>query len=87
VSGGDRGGGVEQVGGDEIGIHRGGAEARRKAGDLTAKDAEGAKKKLEGHLGPSFAVKAPLIQDDSLKRGEFAPRSLFGPRINAKKRE
>jgi hypothetical protein len=32
---------------------------------------------LEGYLGPSFAVKAPLIQDDRLKRGEFAPRSLF----------
>jgi hypothetical protein len=26
------------------------------------------------NLGPSFAVRAPLIQDDSLKRGEFTPQ-------------
>jgi hypothetical protein len=29
----------------------------------------------KGYLGPPLAVKAPLIQDDRLKRGEFAPRS------------
>jgi len=38
---------------------------------------------LEGYLGPSFAVKAPLIQNDSLKRGEFAPRSFITPQISA----
>jgi hypothetical protein len=27
-----------------------------------------------GDLGPSLAVKAPLVQDDSLRRGEFTPR-------------
>jgi len=36
--------------------------------------------------GPSFAVKAPLIQDDCLKRGEFAPRSLITPQICADER-
>ncbi len=29
-----------------------------------------------GYLDPSFTVKAPFIQDDSLKRGEFAPRCI-----------
>jgi hypothetical protein len=37
-------------------------------------------------LGPSFAVKTPLIQDDSLKRGEFAPRSFILPQIYAETR-
>jgi hypothetical protein len=77
VPGGDRSGGAEQVGRVEIGFT---AETRRKPGILTAKDAEGAKRKSGKRgtgLGPSFAVKAPLIQDDSLKRSEFAPRSLF----------
>jgi hypothetical protein len=41
---------------------------------------------LEGYLGPSFAVKAPLIQDDNLKPGEFAPRSLFGRELTRKTR-
>jgi hypothetical protein len=35
----------------------------------------------KSYPGPSFAVKAPLIQDDSLKRGEFAPRSFITPQI------
>jgi hypothetical protein len=54
---------------------------KSKSGILTAKDAKGAKKsgKRKNNLGPSFAVKALLIQDDGLKRGEFAPRSLFRP--------
>ena len=37
----------------------------------------------KSYPGPSFAVKAPLIQDDSLKRGEFAPRSFITPQICA----
>jgi len=40
----------------------------------------------KSYLGPSFAVKAPLIQDDSLKRGEFAPRSFITPQICADER-
>jgi len=58
MSGGDRGGGVEQVGGVEVIFT---TEARRD---------------LESYLGPSFAVKAPLIQDDDLKRGEFCAARL-----------
>ena len=63
VSGGDRGGGAEQAGGEQLARQL--AISRSKTQGLTAEDAEGAKKKLEGYLGPSFAVKAPLIQDDS----------------------
>jgi len=37
----------------------------------------------KSYPGPSFAVKAPLIQNDSLKRGEFAPRSFITPQISA----
>jgi hypothetical protein len=37
----------------------------------------------KSYPGPSFAVKAPLIQDDSLKHGEFAPRSFITPQICA----
>jgi hypothetical protein len=37
----------------------------------------------KSYPGPSFAVKAPLIQDDRLKRGEFAPRSFITPQICA----
>jgi hypothetical protein len=40
----------------------------------------------KSYPGPSFAVKAPLIQDDSLKRGEFAPRSFITPQICADER-
>ena len=40
----------------------------------------------KSYLGPSFAVKAPLIQDDSLRRGEFAPRSFITPQICADER-
>jgi len=40
----------------------------------------------KSYPGPSFAVKAPLIQDDSLKRGEFAPRSFITPQICANER-
>jgi hypothetical protein len=35
----------------------------------------------KSYPGPSFAVNAPLIQDDSLRRGEFAPRSFILPQI------
>lgn len=52
MSGGDRGGGAEQVGGDEIGFT---AEARRKPGDLTAKGAEGAKEEREKGLPQIYA--------------------------------
>ncbi|MGZ4855769.1 MAG: homing endonuclease associated repeat-containing protein, partial [Candidatus Angelobacter sp.] len=31
---------------------------------------------LECNLGPSLAVKAPLVQDDGLRRGDLAPRDL-----------
>jgi hypothetical protein len=37
----------------------------------------------KSYPGPSFAAKAPLIQDDSLKRGEFAPRSFITPQVCA----
>jgi len=40
----------------------------------------------KSYPGPSFAVKAPLIHDDSLKRGEFAPRSFITPQISAEER-
>jgi hypothetical protein len=59
---------------------------------FTAKDAEDAKEEqrqtyhggtetrrtaeMESNLGPSLAVKAPLVQDDDLKRGDFAPRDF-----------
>jgi hypothetical protein len=33
-------------------------------------------KEMEGNLGPSLAVKAPLVQDDRLMRGDFAPRDF-----------
>jgi hypothetical protein len=31
---------------------------------------------MEGDLGPSLAVKSPLVQDDGLRRGDFAPRGV-----------
>jgi hypothetical protein len=42
VSGGDRGGGAEQVGGEQLAWKL--AISQSQTGDLTAKDAEGAKK-------------------------------------------
>ena len=47
-------------------LHHGGTEAQRG---------------LENYLGPSFAVKAPLIQDDGLKRGEYYAAQLLLPQI------
>src|SRR5438309_6908214 len=32
--------------------------------------------KVECNLGPSLAVKPPLVQDDNLRRGDFAPRGV-----------
>ena len=57
--------------GEKETVHRGGAETRRN---------------LEDFLDPSFAVKAPLAQDDSLERGEFAPRTLLGRELARTKR-
>jgi hypothetical protein len=34
----------------------------------------------EGHLGPSFAVNAPRVQDDGLRRGDFTPRGVMRDR-------
>src|ERR1051325_10806668 len=36
-----------------------------------------ARQNKEGYLGPSLAVKTPLVQDDRRKRGDFAPRGLY----------
>ena len=33
---------------------------------------------MEGHLGPSLAAETPLVQDDGLKRDDFASRASFG---------
>jgi hypothetical protein len=38
----------------------------------------------EGNLGPSLAVKTPLVQDDLLRRDDFASRGSHLARINAK---
>jgi hypothetical protein len=54
--------------------------ARDREQNLTAET----RRNLESYLGPSFAVKVPLIQDDSLKRGEFCAAQLLWPRMNAK---
>jgi hypothetical protein len=54
------------------------AISQNKTGDLTAKDAEGAKEIWDVIQILSFAVKTAVIQNDGLERGEFAPRSLFG---------
>ena len=40
----------------------------------------------KSYPGPSFAVKAPFIQDESLERAEFAPRSFITPQIYADQR-
>lgn len=46
--------------------YHGGTETRR-----TAEQG-----KMECNLGPSLAVKAPLVQDDNLRRGDLAPRDF-----------
>jgi len=39
--------------------------------------------KKEAYLGPSLAVRTPLIQDDDLKRGEFCAARRHLPQMNA----
>jgi hypothetical protein len=46
--------------------------------DGTALTPRGVRK--EGDLGPSLAVNAPLVQDDDLKRADFAARGLYKDR-------
>jgi hypothetical protein len=51
---------------EERRTYHGGTETRR---TVEARE-------MEGNLGPSLAVKAPLVQDDRLRRGDFAPRDF-----------
>ena len=57
-----------QMGQEERQTYHGGTETRR-----TAEQG-----KMECNLGPSLAVKAPLVQDDNLRRGDLAPRDFDG---------
>jgi len=38
----------------------------------------------EGNLGPSLAVETPLVQDDSLRRDDFASRGSFSRELTRK---
>jgi hypothetical protein len=69
--------GLPQIGADDRRLDRPGEKAH-----LTAESPRHGEV-WKSYPGPSFAEKAPLIQDDSLKRGEFASRSFILPQICA----